>query len=77
MTKAKVFKNGRSQAIRLPKEFRVQTDEVYLKKTPEGFLVMERDPWDIFEEAAQELSDDFFSRVQRDQSPPQRRKWMK
>ena len=40
MVKAKVFQTGRSQAIRLPKEFRVNTDEVYLKKTPEGFLVI-------------------------------------
>ena len=29
---AKVFMNGRSQAIRLPKEFRVQGDEVYFTK---------------------------------------------
>ena len=31
MQTAKVFTNGRSQAIRLPKEFRVATDEVRLK----------------------------------------------
>ncbi|MGH7135485.1 MAG: antitoxin, partial [Pirellulales bacterium] len=58
---AKVFKNGRSQAIRLPKEFRVEADEVYLKKTPEGFLVMTRDPWELFFEGVRELSDDFMS----------------
>ena len=29
MRTAKVFQNGRSQAIRLPMEFRVETDEVY------------------------------------------------
>ncbi|MCI0683201.1 MAG: AbrB/MazE/SpoVT family DNA-binding domain-containing protein [Gemmataceae bacterium] len=74
MTKAKVFKNGRSQAIRLPKEFRVKTDEVYLKKTPEGFLVMERDPWEIFEEGIREISDDFFAHGRR-QTKPQRRNW--
>ena len=45
MQTARVFQNGRSQAIRLPKEFRVDKDEVYLKKTPEGFLVISRDPW--------------------------------
>ena len=59
MTTAKVFKNGRSQAIRLPKEFRVDVDEVYLKKTREGFLVIPRDPWEIFFEGVEELSDDF------------------
>jgi virulence-associated protein VagC len=42
MTVAKVFRNGRSQAIRLRKEFRVDTSEVYLKRTREGFLVIPR-----------------------------------
>ena len=38
MIVAKVFKNGRSQAIRLPKEFRVNTSEVYLKRYRRGVL---------------------------------------
>lgn len=59
MTTAKVFKNGRSQAIRLPREFRVDTEEVYLKKTREGFLVIPKDPWESFFEGVEELSDDF------------------
>ena len=74
MHTAKVFQNGRSQAIRLPKEFRVDTDEVYLKKTPEGFLVIARDPWEIFFEGVQELSDDFMSQG-RTQPETQKRKW--
>ncbi|HET6883445.1 MAG TPA: hypothetical protein VFI31_25060 [Pirellulales bacterium] len=61
MQRAKVFQYGGSQAIRLPKEFRVDANEVYLKKTPEGFLVMTRDPWELFFEGVRELSDDFFS----------------
>jgi antitoxin VapB len=44
MQVAKVFQNGRSQAIRLPKEFRLKRREVYLKKTSEGFVVIPRDP---------------------------------
>ena len=59
MTAAKVFMNGRSQAIRLPLEFSVGTDEVFLKKTAEGFLVMERDPWELFAVGCRELSDGF------------------
>ena len=61
MQRAKVFMSGRSQAIRLPKEFRVSADEVYLKKTPEGFLVIERDPWELFHEGIEQLSDDFMA----------------
>ncbi len=32
MKTAKVFKSGNSQAIRIPKEFRFDTDEVYVEK---------------------------------------------
>jgi antitoxin VapB len=65
MVIAKVFKNGRSQAIRLPKEFRVDADEVYLKRTPDGFLVIARDPWELFFEGVAELSSNFMEdRVQ-------------
>jgi antitoxin VapB len=74
MQTAKVFQNGRSQAIRLPKEFRVDADEVYLKKTPEGFLVIARDPWEMFFEGVEELSDDFLAGG-RKQPPIERRKW--
>jgi antitoxin VapB len=73
MTAAKVFMNGRSQAIRLPLEFRVGTDEVFLKKTAEGFLVMERDPWELFAEGCRELSDDFMA--ERKQPPLEKRDW--
>ena len=68
MVVAKVFMNGRSQAIRLPKDFRVDTDEVYLKKTRGGFLVIPKDPWETFYEGIKELSADFMSqgRVQPD-----------
>jgi len=31
MKTAKLFKNGQSQAVRLPKEFRMTGDEVYIK----------------------------------------------
>ncbi len=74
MHRAKVFKNGRSQAIRLPKEFRVDATEVYIKKTPEGFLVIPRDPWEIFFEGVEKLSDDFMAGG-REQPQPQKRSW--
>lgn len=74
MQTAKVFRNGRSQAIRLPKEFRVESEEVYLKKTAEGFLVIPRDPWEIFFEGVEELSGDFMAQGRR-QPVTQQRKW--
>jgi antitoxin VapB len=76
MTVAKVFKNGRSQAIRLPKEFRIKSSEVVLKKVPEGFLVIERDPWEICLEACQRISDEFLEAMEkRERLPSQERDW--
>ncbi len=72
-TTAKVFMNGRSQAIRLPKEFRVNGAEVHLKRVQEGILIIERDPWEICREACQDLSDDFMK--ERVQPPAQKRDW--
>lgn len=68
MKVAKVFMNGRSQAIRLPREFRVRGSQVRLQRVPEGFLVMERDPWEVCREACQELPDDFMAERRQ---PPQ------
>ena len=39
MTKAKVFKSGNSQAIRLPKEFRLQVKEVELVRLGDDILI--------------------------------------
>ena len=62
--RAKVFMNGRSQAIRLPKDFRVSGETVTLKRVPEGILISERDPWDACEEACQGLSESFFTAME-------------
>lgn len=35
MRTAKLFKNGRSQAVRLPAEFRFEGDEVYIRRDPD------------------------------------------
>ena len=36
---AKIFMNGRSQAVRLPKEFRFDVDEVYIRKEGESVII--------------------------------------
>ena len=36
---AKLFRNGRSQAVRLPREFRFEGDEVRVRKVTEGVLL--------------------------------------
>lgn len=61
MAVARMFRTGRDQAIRLPKVFRVETDSVRLKRTSEVFLVITRDPWEIFFEGAEQLSGRFLA----------------
>jgi virulence-associated protein VagC len=72
MRKAKVFQNGRSQAIGRPKEFRASAEEVLIKKTDMGFQVITRDPWKIFDEGVAEIYDDFFD-YERSEPPLQSR----
>jgi antitoxin VapB len=36
---AKLFKNGRSQAVRLPKEFRFEGDRVRVRRVEQGILL--------------------------------------
>jgi len=47
---AKVFKNGRSQAIRIPKELRVAAKEVYIEKDGDTLIIrpIHDDKWDSF-----------------------------
>jgi len=58
---AKLFRNGRSQAVRLPQEFRFAGSEVSIKQVPGGVLLSERDPWELFDEGVKALSDDFMA----------------
>ena len=40
MTSAKVFMTGRSQAVRLPKAYRFDTDEVLIERQPGGAVLL-------------------------------------
>lgn len=61
MQTAKVFKNGQSQAVRLPKEFRVNGSQVYIKKQGNLIILIPQDAvWDSLVESLEEFSDDCF-----------------
>lgn len=62
MKTARVFFNGRSQAVRLPKECRVTGTEVYVKKVgPVVMLIPKDDPWAALVDSLDRFSDDFMS----------------
>ena len=68
-TMAKVFKNGRSQAIRLPKEYRVDSDEVYIEKVGLTLVIIpkEKSNWDIMRNAVEDFGGFEFERNQPEQ----------
>lgn len=60
MMTAKVFENGRSQAVRLPKECRFNTDEVAVNRIGDiVLLVPKTNKWSSFMQAIDMFSDDF------------------
>ncbi|RHX83543.1 type II toxin-antitoxin system antitoxin VapB [Leptospira stimsonii] len=60
MQTAKLFTNGRSQAVRLPKEFQFSGDDVLIQKVEEAvILVPKNKAWNVFLDGLNRFSDDF------------------
>jgi len=73
---AKLFRNGRSQAVRLPAEYRFEGAEVYVRRDPAtGDVVLSRRPdsWKDFFELMKtvDVPEDFLA--DRQDAPPQKR----
>ena len=66
MVQARLFRNGQSQAVRLPKEFALPGQAVYVRRVGNAvLLVPTADPWSGFVDALRAFSDDFMTeRVQ-------------
>jgi antitoxin VapB len=72
MRTAKLFKNGGSQAVRLPKEFRFEGSRVFIKKVGDAVVLLPRqDSWDVLFESLSQFTDDFMAA--REQPVPQDR----
>jgi len=75
MRKTKVFKSGNSYAVRLPKEFRLNCDTVYIKKEGNRIvLIPPEDKWDdLFDKLSEfkSFTEDFLK--ERNQPLPQER----
>jgi len=63
METARLFKNGRSQAVRLPRKFSLPGEEVYIKKV-DGVVMLipkDEDHWKPLVDSLEKFSDDFFN----------------
>lgn len=57
---AKVFISGNSQAVRLPKEYRIESDTIYIHREGNSIILTPRpNSWDGFLDGCQRLSSDF------------------
>jgi antitoxin VapB len=62
MKTAKLFQNGQSQAVRLPKEFRFEDDHVFVKKSGNAVvLIPAKNSWATLIQSLDKFSDDFMS----------------
>lgn len=72
MMTAKLFQNGQSQAVRIPKAFRLPGTKVYIKKVGNAIVLLPMDhPWDTLYESLSHFSEDFM--CERDQPQVQSR----
>jgi len=69
MQTAKIFMNGRSQAVRLPKEFRFSENDVFIKKIGKiVILIPKDDPWASLAYSLDQFTDDY---MESREQPPQ------
>jgi len=75
MDTARIFPSGRSQAVRLPKEYRFDGSDVMIKHFGNGVLLLPIDKsWAMLETALQEFEPGF--QLQREQPEEQNREEM-
>ena len=60
MDTAKLFKNGQSQAVRLPKAYRFEGSQVYIKRVGNAVMLIPYDnPWQVMLDSLDKFTDDF------------------
>lgn len=73
MKTARIFTNGRSQAVRLPKEYRFKGKDVYIRRFDDIIVLIPKDaPWASLVGSLDRFSEDFMDT--REQPPSTRRK---
>ena len=68
MQTAKLFQNGRSQAVRLPKDCRFNGEDVFIKRFENMVILLPKDdPWVSLTDSLDQFSEDFLN----DRNQPQ------
>ena len=62
METAKLFQNGKSQAVRLPKKYRFPGDKVLIKRVGNAVVLLPyENSWEILFNSLEQFSDDFMA----------------
>ena len=62
METAKLFVNGQSQAVRLPKEYRFSGNEVFIRKVGNAVMLFPKESaWETFLNGLNSFTEDFFA----------------
>jgi len=74
MKTAKVFKSGNSQAVRIPKEFHLEDDEVEIRRKGDSLILRpKKRSWATLFESLDKFTEDFMAEG-RNQPPMQKRR---
>jgi antitoxin VapB len=74
MNTAKVFANGRSQAVRLPKEFQFTADEVYIHRVGGVVMLFPREEaWESLARSLEHFTEDFMAVRDQGAAPEERK----
>lgn len=74
MNTAKIFKNGNSQAVRLPREYRFESDEVTINKIGNMVILCPKESaWDMFVESLGNFTEDFMKDRNQPKKPDSRK----
>lgn len=73
MDTAKIFENGRSQAVRLPKKFRFAGDEVCVQRLGKAVILFPKETsWQVFMNGLNGFTEDFFADGREQEVPTER-----
>ena len=73
METAKLFQNGQSQAVRLPKKYRFKGDKVIIKRVGNAVVLLPyEDSWQTMLESLEQFSDDFMAEGRQQPEPQER-----
>ncbi len=76
MKTAKLFMNGQSQAVRLPKEYRFSGDEVFIKRVGSSVVLMpEKNSWDALVGSLEQFTPEFMAEREQPRGKDLRESW--